>query len=131
MLKYVLPVAVLATLVIAGCGGPAKPPVDTTTGTSTAPAALPPANAATVALTVTGMHCDACADSITKELKTVDGVYDLQVSFADKHAEVTYDPDKVTPEAIIAAVGAVDATYSASLAGAEPASPTTDTAAAL
>jgi hypothetical protein len=37
----------------------------------------------------------------------------------------------VTPEAIIAAVGAVDATYSASLAGAEPASPTTDTAAAM
>jgi copper chaperone CopZ len=74
---------------------------------------------ATVALDVTGMHCDACADQITAQLKTIDGVQDLQVSFADKHADVTYDPDRVTPEAIIAAIGDVNAAYSANIVGAD------------
>ena len=53
---------------------------------------------------VKGMTCDACAANIQSSVGRIVGVVDAHVSFADGTAQVTYDPAKVEPGAIEAAV---------------------------
>jgi|AP82_1055514.scaffolds.fasta_scaffold265121_2 mercuric ion binding protein len=52
----------------------------------------------TVKLTVENMTCTSCPYIVQKSLKIVDGVTDVQVSFANRTALVTYDDSKVTIE---------------------------------
>jgi len=118
MTRYFALAALATTVILTGCSGPSQPPADAAAKSEpAAPAVEIPAGATTVALDVKGMHCDACAESITAELQKVDGVYVSQVSFAETHADVTYDPERVTPDAIIATIAAVNKTYVATLAG--------------
>lgn len=51
-------------------------------------------------LKVTGMFCGACAKTVEKTAKKVDGVKAAKVSQPNGVAEITYDPNKTTPEAI-------------------------------
>ena len=51
-------------------------------------------------LKVTGMFCGACAKTVEKTAKKVDGVKAAKVSQSNGAAEITYDPNKTTPEAI-------------------------------
>jgi len=44
---------------------------------------------------VKGMHCASCASIITRKIKKLDGVNDINVNFANEKAEVIYDADKV------------------------------------
>ena len=53
---------------------------------------------------VEGMTCDACAANIETSISEIEGVHSARVSFADGKAEVTYDPARVQPGAIEAAV---------------------------
>lgn len=53
---------------------------------------------------VRGMTCDACAANIQSSVGRIEGVLDAQVTYKDGKAEVTYDPGKVAPGAIEAAV---------------------------
>lgn len=53
---------------------------------------------------VGGMSCDACASSIQTSVGEIEGVLSAQVSFKDGQAEVTYDPAKLKPGAVEAAV---------------------------
>lgn len=53
---------------------------------------------------VRGMTCDACAANIQSSVGRIEGVLDARVTFKDGKAEVTYDPGKVAPGAIEAAV---------------------------
>ena len=53
---------------------------------------------------VRGMTCDACAANIQSSVERIEGVVGAQVSYKDGKAEVTYDPGKVAPGAIEAAV---------------------------
>jgi copper chaperone CopZ len=46
-------------------------------------------------------------------LKKLDGVEDAKVSFGEKNVVVTYDPDRVTPRALVEAVD--ETGFSASL----------------
>jgi len=53
---------------------------------------------------VGGMSCDACASNIQTSVGAIEGVVSAQVAYKDGKAEVTYDPAKVKPGAIEAAV---------------------------
>jgi copper chaperone CopZ len=56
-----------------------------------------------VTLSVDGMHCDACAAGIQKELRSVEGVRDAEVSFAAKTAWVAVDDGSELTEQEVAA----------------------------
>ncbi len=47
-----------------------------------------------------GMHCSLCVESIRKTLMRLEGVQEVQVSIAHHETLVTYDPQRVNPEAI-------------------------------
>lgn len=66
-----------------------------------------------ITLNIDGMTCNGCVASVTKILQGVDGVASAEVSLADKRAEVAFDAEKTSPEALIAAVE--DGGYDASL----------------
>ena len=55
-------------------------------------------------LKVSGMFCGACAKTVEKTVKKVDGVKAAKVSQPDGRAEITYDPAKTSPDAIAAAI---------------------------
>jgi len=49
-----------------------------------------------VVLKIKGMHCANCALTIEKNIKTLDGVEDANVSFASEKAMITFDPTKIS-----------------------------------
>jgi len=55
-------------------------------------------------LNVSGMFCGACAKTVEKAVKKVDGVKAAKVSQPNGRAEITYDPAKTSPDAIAAAI---------------------------
>lgn len=55
-------------------------------------------------LKVTGMTCGGCTSSLTKALKAVNGVADVNVSLSDSQATVKYDEKLTTPELLKSAV---------------------------
>lgn len=57
----------------------------------------------TVDLAITGMTCANCAANVTRALKEVDGVLEVNVNFANEHATVTAAPN-VARNDLIAAV---------------------------
>jgi Cu+-exporting ATPase len=57
----------------------------------------------TIELQLSGMTCAACAARIEKVLNRTEGVH-ADVNFATETAHVAFDPEKVTPESLIAAV---------------------------
>ncbi len=60
--------------------------------------------AQSLTLPVTGMSCVNCAANITRTLEQQEGVSQAQVNFASERATITYDPDRRTPEQIVAAI---------------------------
>ncbi len=63
---------------------------------------------ATATLRVEGLLCSACAANVQRRLEGVEGVRAAQVDLERGEACVTYEPDRATPEALVAAVeGAV------------------------
>ena len=52
------------------------------------------------ALKVSGMFCGACAKTVEKTAKKIDGVKAATVSQPKGVAQITYDPNKTSPEAI-------------------------------
>jgi len=63
-----------------------------------APAAdTAPATAnATNYFTITGMHCDGCANGLAAELKETRGVIRAEVTFSNKLATVAVDTNKIS-----------------------------------
>jgi copper chaperone CopZ len=53
-----------------------------------------------VVLKVAGMWCGACAKTVEKEARKIDGVKVAKVSQSKGEAEITYDRAKTSPEAI-------------------------------
>lgn len=59
----------------------------------------------TVALfAVDGMTCGGCEAGVRVKVGKLDGIEKVTASYREGRAEVTYDPAKVTPEGIIAAI---------------------------
>lgn len=57
-----------------------------------------------VFLDVPSMNCSLCPISVKKALDRVPGVLDAKADLASKSAEATFDPDRVSPEALAKAV---------------------------
>jgi Cu+-exporting ATPase len=64
-------------------------------------------------LEIRGMTCASCAAGIEKRLGTLDGVESCSVNFATHEASVAFDPARVGPDRLVAAVEEVG--YGASL----------------
>lgn len=52
-------------------------------------------------LPITGMHCENCATTITRNLKKMDGVFTADVSLATEYAAVTFDASALSEEDIV------------------------------
>lgn len=57
-----------------------------------------------VTIKVQGMTCGGCVRSVTGVLKALPGVADAEVSLEAAQAQVRFDPEKVTVDAMRAAV---------------------------
>ncbi|MFW5915295.1 MAG: heavy metal translocating P-type ATPase, partial [Planctomycetota bacterium] len=55
-------------------------------------------------LSLTGLSCESCAQTISKSLNRVNGVSDANVNFATEEATVQYDGDEVSREDLVRAV---------------------------
>ena len=58
----------------------------------------------TATLPIQGMSCGSCASNVKRTLKGLDGVSTVEVSLEQRNATVAYDPKKVQPAQIQAAV---------------------------
>lgn len=58
----------------------------------------------TVTLKVQGMTCQGCVASVTRVLKAVPGVRDVQVTLEPGTAKVSYDASQATVQALEAAI---------------------------
>jgi copper chaperone CopZ len=58
----------------------------------------------TVVIPVEGMACVACAASVKRALKSIDGVSEVEVNLEQRAARVTYAPAKVAPDRLVAAI---------------------------
>ena len=59
---------------------------------------------AQLSLPVAGMTCAACAARIEKVLSRMDGVAGASVNFASERAAVSFDPGRVSPSGLVAAI---------------------------
>lgn len=57
-----------------------------------------------VILNISGMVCGGCASSVREALLRLDGVQAAEVSHVEGRATVDYDPDRLGPETLKAAV---------------------------
>jgi len=58
----------------------------------------------TVVIPVEGMACIACAASVKRALKAIDGVSHVEVNLERRSAQVTYAASKVAPDRLVAAI---------------------------
>jgi copper chaperone len=65
----------------------------------------------TIQLTVTGMTCGGCVNSVKNVLSALPGVQSAEVTLNPGQALVVYDPARVAPAALIQAV--IDAGFGA------------------
>lgn len=84
----------LATLLFIGPARSALQPAPVTT------MEVSSMNATTITLAVEGMACTACSRRLESVLATVEGISQATVSYDDKRATVTYDPDRIDAESI-------------------------------
>jgi len=61
----------------------------------------------TVVVPVAGMSCVSCAAAIKRTVKDLNGVSEVEVSLAARTMRVTYTPDVISPDRIVAAVNAL------------------------
>ena len=52
-------------------------------------------------LPITGMHCESCTSTITRNLKKMEGVLAAEVSLATEYAAVTFDASTLSEETIV------------------------------
>lgn len=59
---------------------------------------------ATGVFAVEGMTCGGCEAGVELKVGGLEGVEAVEASYAEGRATVTYDPERVTPEAIVEAI---------------------------
>ena len=60
-----------------------------------------------VLLNIIGMHCSTCSINIDGKLEDTDGVSFSATSYSKQQTEVSFDPNKITPQKIIAIIKGV------------------------
>lgn len=58
----------------------------------------------TTTFLVDGMSCDGCANTVKTAIENEPGVQTVSVSFAERQARVTYDPQAVGEDRLVAAI---------------------------
>lgn len=58
----------------------------------------------TVTFQIVGMHCSSCAINIDFELEDLEGVKEAKTHYAKQKSQVTFFPDRVTHEQMIAVI---------------------------
>lgn len=58
----------------------------------------------TVVIPIEGMACVACAATVRKTLKSLDGVSSVEVNLEKRSAQVTFAASKLSPDALVAAI---------------------------
>lgn len=61
-----------------------------------------------IVLQITGMHCTSCSMNIDGELEDTEGVKASETSYAKQETVVTYDPEKISPNEMIAVIKKLD-----------------------
>ena len=64
-------------------------------------------NEQTLNLSISGMTCEGCAETIATQFDGKEGVLDKSVSYPDEKAEIIYDPEKITKDKIIDTINAI------------------------
>ena len=108
----VIVVVVAALLALTGCDD------DPRAATPPSPSSPTTAPATVVAVPVEGMSCGACAASVRRAVKSVEGVTGVEVDLAQREARVEYEATKVSPDQIVTAIN--DAGFKAGQAKGEP-----------
>ena len=72
----------------------------------------------TTLLTLSGMHCQSCANGISKALGRLEGVAEVNVSFAAEQATVTYDASVAAEHVFVVSGGEEPAAVGAGGVGA-------------
>jgi len=57
-----------------------------------------------VQIPVEGMSCAACAARVKKTLTSIGGVADVEVSLVERSARVRFDPSRLSPDQLVAAI---------------------------
>lgn len=70
-------------------------------------------NMKTVIMPIEGMSCSACAARVRRALTSIDGVADVEVNLAERNARVRFDPSKLSPDRLRAAVNGLGYTAGA------------------
>lgn len=65
----------------------------------------------TVKLQLTGMHCTSCAMNIDGELEDTKGVKEAKTNYARQETEVTFDPEEISIEEVVAVIQKIEDTY--------------------
>lgn len=60
-----------------------------------------------------GMHCVSCACDIDWSLEDTEGIIEAKTNYPRQQTEVTFEPEKITINEIIAIIGHIDNCYSA------------------
>lgn len=113
----VLSIGLLAPGVAFACGGSdcgGKCPMPSHASASTDADAVAQAEGTKVKLAVSGMSCGSCAGKITAALQAIEGVNAVSVSHEKGEAEVAFDAEKTSAEALAKVV--TDTGYTASVA---------------
>jgi copper chaperone CopZ len=91
-------VALATSLFLAGSAGPALTagPSSTQSGEKV--------QVKTVVIPVQGMACVACAATVKRTLKALEGVSQVEASLERRAAQVSYVPEKVSADRLVAAI---------------------------
>jgi copper chaperone CopZ len=93
-LRYTIPLAtLLLTAGLLACAGP-EGDIDT----------APTPEGTTLELAVSGMTCGGCSVAVERAVGRLDGVHEVEAWHREGRARVVYDPERVQPEAIAAAI---------------------------
>lgn len=95
-------IAQLAVFVCLSLLGPACSSRDSQDAPSAGATAT--AELATVSIPIEGMTCAACVARVKKGLASLDGVAEVEVSLAERHARVRYTPDKLSAAQLALAI---------------------------
>jgi Cu+-exporting ATPase len=69
-----------------------------------APAANQEADMKVVQIPVEGMSCAACVARVKKTLTSIGGVSDVEVSLVERRARIRFDPSRLSPDQLVAAI---------------------------
>jgi len=74
-----------------------------------------PTQEETLELNISGMHCAGCSAGIEGTLNAVEGITQAKVNFATGKGVFKYDPEKISPQVIIAKIQELGYSVSADL----------------